>query len=768
MLEQQPRKVQPLVAEYAHYDPWALPLDSATALQKLLSCYPRGSRVVRKQIIQWGQVRACVKPSQSTESLSRNLSPAWSWATKSEDEGPRAEDHGLHTEGKVCGFLQQAHKLPMAEVVWIGVPRSVESFLEDAVKAGHPRSLFARVKHQTLDTLVANLLTSKIRAPNKGLEKLKDWANRKADLADEEQEVRRSMDCTLESILRSKATVLLDHLLKEMKHPDQHLVEDIRNGFRLTGWMRDSKVFVPETRPPKSSVKMQLALAPVRNQVLTTKLQMGTIDDAAKKAWGETKEEVSKGWIRELERPNLLDYMVARRFGVFQGEKCRVIDDGKAAGINSTVGLPERYRLHDVTFLSALLVRAMEDPRSKGTKVLGRTLDLCSAYKQYGVCATDRSRILIAVRDTDADTIRFFAPCALPFGTTGSVSGFLRTSASTWALGATQVGLCWANYFDDYPIFALADDAGLAEECASMIMTILGIDFASSGKKATNFSPLCKSLGLLFDLERFGDGVVTLRHTEERVKELCQAIDQCLEDDKLSAVEADSLRGRLHWFSSYLFGRKACKAIKAVGARAIGDDLGVRLSPALRDALVFLKDHALHASPTTLGPKSLATYLVFSDGSLEGDEASIGGVLYDQQGNPLSFFSERICLDLVRSLKDNSAHPIFEIELIGIWASLKIWGGRVRDSFSVIYTDNEAAKGALIKGSSSTLQGNSLVDGILDMEEAFRVRAWFARVPTSANPADPPSRGHYEHLTSLGVCRVRVDVTASALHLSWG
>ena len=84
------------------------------------------------------------------------------------------------------------------------------------------------------------------------------------------------------------------------------------------------------------------------------------------------------------------------------------------------------------------------------------------------------------------------------------------------------------------------------------------------------------------------------------------------------------------------------------------------------------------------------------------------------------------------------ARPIFEVELLGMWAGMKIWGEKICDSFSVIYLDNEAAKGALLKGSSSTIQGNLLVDSILEMEEAFRTRAWFARVPTSANPADPP------------------------------
>ena len=303
-----------------------------------------------------------------------------------------------------------------------------------------------------------------------------------------------------------------------------------------------------------------------------------------------------------------------------------------------------------------------------------------------------------------------------------------------------QVGLCWANYFDDYPTFALSDDAPLAEDCASTLMNMLGIDFATTGKKATKFSSSCKSLGLLFDLEHFGEGVVTLRHTPERVEELRQTIDRYLAEDRLTALEAESLRGRLHWFSSYLFGRKACSAIKVVGARAIGDDLGVHLSPALRDALVFLKNHALKAKPVTLGPKSLATFLMFTDGSLEGDEASIGGILYDQQGHPLAFFSEKLDPNLIQSLKEKSSHPIFEIELLGVWAGFKTWGKKVSDSFSVIYLDNDAAKGALIKGSSSTQNGKALVGSILDMEETYRMRAWIARVPTSANPADAPSK----------------------------
>ena len=41
-----------------------------------------------------------------------------------------------------------------------------------------------------------------------------------------------------------------------------------------------------------------------------------------------------------------------------------MIDDGKASGVNQTVGLPEGCRLHGVEFIAALLAKALDDPRS--------------------------------------------------------------------------------------------------------------------------------------------------------------------------------------------------------------------------------------------------------------------------------------------------------------------------------------------------------------------------------------------------------------------
>ena len=85
----------------------------------------------------------------------------------------------------------------------------------------------------------------------------------------------------------------------------------------------------------------------------------------------------------------------------------------------------------------------------------------------------------------DTDSSMVYGANALPFGTTGSAKGFLRTSAATWFLGVNRLDLYWGNYFDDYPIFAADSQTHEAESYAEGLMNLLSIQFADSGKKAT-------------------------------------------------------------------------------------------------------------------------------------------------------------------------------------------------------------------------------------------------------------------------------------------
>ena len=151
---------------------------------------------------------------------------------------------------------------------------------------------------------------------------------------------------------------------------------------------------------------------------------------------------------------------------------------------------------------------------------------------------------------------------------------------------------------------------------------------------------------------------------------------------------------------------------------------------------------------------------MFADGSLEGRTACLGGILHEHSGcamAAMAFSSVRVDSGTLDRLYKHSGHPIYEIELLADLGGMSLWKGEVRDSYTIFYSDNEAARGALISARSSTLSGKSILDEILKIEDSSICRPWYGRVPTHSNCADDPSREIYAHLLSKGVRRDSLD-----------
>ena len=56
----------------------------------------------------------------------------------------------------------------------------------------------------------------------------------------------------------------------------------------------------------------------------------------------------------------------------------------------------------------------------------------------------------------------------------------------------------------------------------------MNVEYAKTGKKAVEFQPVCKGLGLCFDLTRSASGEITICHTSERRDELRELLRQFL------------------------------------------------------------------------------------------------------------------------------------------------------------------------------------------------------------------------------------------------
>ena len=162
------------------------------------------------------------------------------------------------------------------------------------------------------------------------------------------------------------------------------------------------------------------------------------------------------------------------------------------------------------------------------------------------------------------------------------------------------MGLGWCAYFDDFPLLACEGMEEQIEDSAGEVFEAMGVQYAKEGKKATKFGAAFNALGLTFDLSEFQNGVITIKHTDERRAELKAILETVLQTQRLSPKEAEVLRGRMHWYSSYLFGRAPCEAMHQLSLRARGIDGSAELGADLAWALRTLWEHVDASKPLEL------------------------------------------------------------------------------------------------------------------------------------------------------------------------
>ena len=63
--------------------------------------------------------------------------------------------------------------------------------------------------------------------------------------------------------------------------------------------------------------------------------------------------------------------VLSRRFGLAQGEKVRVIDDG-IGGLNASCGLVERYTFHGVDVIAASLIQLLKLSKNTPLRLRGK------------------------------------------------------------------------------------------------------------------------------------------------------------------------------------------------------------------------------------------------------------------------------------------------------------------------------------------------------------------------------------------------------------
>ena len=404
-------------------------------------------------------------------------------------------------------FNPNQDRYPKLEVLTVGIPREPMDFVAKAVEAGHPRSMSIHLSPFVQQSPLALL---KKRAAF-----FWKWTARAKELSAEEIKYKTSLPSYLQN-LQKKKLLLRAEILQSLDYPDKSLLRHIAEGFPISGWLPESKVFPKETRRPEYDLETVRKMAAGLNKAILQQTLNQDRDETVEATWKSTVEELERGWVFMDSAADLDSFLLARRFGLKQREKIRVVDDCTIGGFNRTTGSCEKLKLHAIDEVAAYVSWTMSNIHNFSTKDwVGKTYDLTSAYKQFGVSVADRKLLRIWTLNPESGEPVLLGTNSLPFGATGSVSAFLRVSLAIWFIGVRALGLCWTAFFDDYTLLSRKCLAKSAGGAAELLFDLLGRE----GKKCTDFSAVVSTLGVELNLCG-SSGEVLLGHTERRKTEL--------------------------------------------------------------------------------------------------------------------------------------------------------------------------------------------------------------------------------------------------------
>ena len=646
-----------------------------------------------------------------------------------------------------------------------GIAWTPEQFVQRAAGLSHPGHFLDGV-HTVLSTSLEKM--SKQSLHELAMERtaaMRKWTLRYEELKGQGVAGLQSSPQHAKQILKNKNLCLFAELVEESGSPDITLASDIARGFDLMGPIRTGGVFPHKPLFATLLPEQVREMSGLARSATWSAVKKGRENEMCQEIFDATIEERDKGWMRgpftfeQLPEGSIL----TRRFGVRQSAtmadgskvvKFRPIDDLSESLINTTNSCDESIQPMGVDAICATLVRRMQT--RPGDRLLCKTIDLRKAYKNLPLSEAALSDAYICVYSPTDRAPRAFQTLVLPFGARAAVMGFCRTSYALWRIGVVVFNLHWTVYFDDFFLVAEVYESKHVDLAQRLLFMVTG--WQTSDEKEGGFDTLSRILGVQIDLGESHLGAITISNVESRVKELTATIEGLLTKGSMSTAEMRALRGRLIFAEAQIFGRLASVHMKKLSKleHLVGE---FPLDVELRESLTFLKDRIITGGPRRVLASIGRVFHLYTDACFEDGSGGVGGVLYNQDGKMLSFFSEQLPADLVGRLNPClKQNLIFELEalavLMGVTTLLDPLAIQPCDRV-VIFIDNNSVLARLVTGTAGTGIARAIFEGILNWEFTVCAVTWFERVACHANVADEPSRGVFCHFDQG--CRINVD-----------
>ena len=500
----------------------------------------------------------------------------WSLSTSQRDElyrpvwMPVDRIPGLRVEA--VGEVRVSPILGSATDVWVDVPWSPQEFVLQARKAGHPSHMHLGIPGSLKQATDKNARLSASELAKIRASQSRRWLARATQLQEAEKIFKESLPTHIQQSLKNKRVLLFREMLEASHYPDKAVADDLARGFNLVGHLALPEGWAPDFRPATLSLEDLVELTQESNEQIVKEVASST--SFTEELWQKSMEEVARGW---SEGPFTLEQapegaIFSKRFAIQQGKKVRPIDDLSQSFLNACFGSEGKIELHDTETIAAAILLFM---RRCDADLVGKTIDLKSAYRQLPLSTEALSMSFIAVKQPQTGEVMLFRLLCLPFGAVAAVHSFIRISLALCHLGHFFWLLPWSTFYDDFILLSTSSAAESSERSASFLLDLLGFDFDKDGDKAQPFCSRFRALGVEFNLAGEGHKTFQVGNTKERTDELVRDMGDLAAEGRICPKIWNRLRGRLHFVSSQLSGRaphaanlRVCHGAKACSRTA--------------------------------------------------------------------------------------------------------------------------------------------------------------------------------------------------------
>ena len=166
--------------------------------------------------------------------------------------------------------------------------------MRKAAQVGHPRFLPYAGSEQLDELLLTNLKHQACALDDWRLSFFKRWVARAKEIEKDERNLRLELGEHIRHVLQGKRLLIFKEMLEDLQFPDRNLFKDIITGFRLSGWMRDSQVFMSLPRPPKLTLEALLKSSLGLQKAVMKRVKEPEDAELHLAAWEKTQAECER------------------------------------------------------------------------------------------------------------------------------------------------------------------------------------------------------------------------------------------------------------------------------------------------------------------------------------------------------------------------------------------------------------------------------------------------------------------------------------------